>query len=72
LLIIPIEKSLLYVEPLYLEAEQNSLPTLARVIVAFENQIAMTETLERSLRTVFQPRQLEQPILISQPEPPAN
>jgi uncharacterized membrane protein (UPF0182 family) len=69
LLIIPIEKSLLYVEPLYLEAEQNSLPTLARVIVAFENQIAMTETLERSLQSVFRPKPLEQPIIIRQPEP---
>lgn len=37
LLVIPISRSLLYVEPLYLEAEQNSLPTLVRVIVAYEN-----------------------------------
>jgi uncharacterized protein len=55
LLVIPIERSLLYVEPLYLEAEQNSLPTLARVIVAYENRIAMAETLDLALRSVFQP-----------------
>lgn len=55
LLVIPIEQSLLYVEPLYLEAERNSLPTLARVIVAYENQIAMSETLDRSLQTIFAP-----------------
>ncbi|MEB3210031.1 MAG: UPF0182 family protein [Leptolyngbyaceae bacterium] len=54
LLVIPIEESLLYVEPLYLEAEQNSLPTLARVIVVFANQIAMAPTLEESLNAVFQ------------------
>ncbi len=54
LLVIPIEQSLLYVEPLYLEAEQNQLPTLAQVIVAYGNRIAMTETLERSLKAVFQ------------------
>ncbi|MEO0458101.1 MAG: UPF0182 family protein [Cyanobacteria bacterium P01_A01_bin.114] len=53
LLIIPIEQSLLYVEPLYLEAEQNRLPILARVIVVFQNRIAMGETLEQSLQAVF-------------------
>jgi uncharacterized membrane protein (UPF0182 family) len=36
LLVIPIEQSLLYVEPLYLEASKNSLPTLARVVVVYE------------------------------------
>lgn len=54
LLVIPIEQSLLYVEPLYLEAEENSLPTLARVIVAYENRIAMAETLDQALRAIFQ------------------
>jgi hypothetical protein len=53
LLAIPIEKSLLYVQPLYLAAEQGSLPELKRVIVAFSNQIAMEETLEQSLQSVF-------------------
>lgn len=53
LLVIPIENSLLYVEPLYLEAEQNQLPILARVIVAYQNRIAMTETLEEGLQAIF-------------------
>ncbi len=57
LLVIPIEESLLYVEPLYLEAEQNRLPILARVIVAYQNRIAMGETLEQSLKAVFNPQQ---------------
>ncbi len=55
LLIIPIEQSLLYVEPLYLEAERNSLPTLARVIVIYENQIVMAETLDAALNAIFAP-----------------
>jgi uncharacterized membrane protein (UPF0182 family) len=55
LLVIPIERSLLYVEPLYLEAEQNSLPTLVRVIVAYENQIVMAETLNQALEAIFVP-----------------
>jgi uncharacterized membrane protein (UPF0182 family) len=53
LLAIPIEKSLLYVQPLYLAAEKGSLPELKRVIVAFGNQIAMEETLEQSLQRIF-------------------
>ena len=53
LLAIPIEKSLLYVQPLYLAAEQGSLPELKRVIVAFGNQISMEETLEQSLQRIF-------------------
>ncbi|MBD1922128.1 UPF0182 family protein [Microcoleus sp. FACHB-831] len=64
LLVIPIEKSLLYVEPLYLEAEQNSLPTLVRVIVVYENRIVMAETLERALQAIFQPAKPSAPAII--------
>ncbi len=60
LLIIPIEESLLYVEPLYIEAEKNSVPTLARVIVVYENQIVMDETLEKALNNIFTPAQTEE------------
>jgi len=56
LLVIPIEgESILYVEPVYLEAEQNSLPTLVRVIVVYENRIVMAETLEKALQAIFEP-----------------
>ncbi|HEY9808709.1 MAG TPA: UPF0182 family protein [Halomicronema sp.] len=65
LLVIPIENSLLYVEPLYLEATQNSLPTLVRVIVAYENSIAMAETLEQALEAVFKPNQTKIPVILS-------
>jgi uncharacterized membrane protein (UPF0182 family) len=53
MLAIPLEQSLLYVQPLYLAAEKGSLPELKRVIVAFGNQIAMEETLEQSLQRIF-------------------
>jgi uncharacterized membrane protein (UPF0182 family) len=57
LLAIPIEQSLLYVQPLYLAAsEKGSLPELKRVITAFGNQIAMEETLEESLERIFSGR----------------
>jgi hypothetical protein len=53
LLAIPIEKSILYVEPLYLAAAKGQLPELKRVIVAFANNIAMEENLELSLQRIF-------------------
>ncbi|MGH7344561.1 MAG: UPF0182 family protein [Candidatus Rokuibacteriota bacterium] len=54
LLAIPIDQSLIYVQPLYLAAsEQGALPELRRVIVAYGNQIAMEPTLEQSLLRIF-------------------
>jgi uncharacterized protein len=72
LLVIPIQRSLLYVEPLYLEAEQNSLPTLVRVIVAYENRIVMAETLEQALQAIFQPPKPSAPAIIRSVEEPTS
>ena len=57
LLVIPIERSLIYVEPLYLVAEQNQLPALTRVIMVYQNRIAMAENLSDALSAIF----LEEP-----------
>lgn len=54
LLVIPIEESLLYVEPIYLEATINSIPTLIRVVLVYQNQIVMAESLEKGLEALFQ------------------
>ena len=53
LLVIPIEESLLYVQPLYLRSQGGRIPELKRVIVAHENRVAMDETLEAGLRRLF-------------------
>jgi uncharacterized membrane protein (UPF0182 family) len=53
LLVIPMEKTILYVEPIYLEAEASQLPELRRVIVAYGNRIAMEETLTEALAQVM-------------------
>ncbi|OGE19735.1 hypothetical protein A3J19_00090 [Candidatus Daviesbacteria bacterium RIFCSPLOWO2_02_FULL_41_8] len=53
LLVIPIEESLVYVRPLYLKAATGKIPELKRVIVAYENKIAMEETLEAGLARIF-------------------
>lgn len=53
LLAIPIEKSIFYVESLYLAAEKGQLPELKRVIVAYGSSIAMEENLDLALQRIF-------------------
>ncbi len=54
LLVIPIEDSILYIQPLYLASSQEAgIPELKRVIVAYGNNIAMEESLELSLERIF-------------------
>ncbi|MBN2331268.1 MAG: UPF0182 family protein [Candidatus Aenigmarchaeota archaeon] len=53
-LVIPIENSILYVEPLYLEAtEKGTLPQLQRVIVAYGDRVTMKRTLAEALDDIF-------------------
>ncbi len=68
LLVIPIEQSLLYVRPLYIESEANPVPQLARVIVAFERpggniEVQIADTLDDALTKLFgtSPGTLEEP-----------
>ncbi|OLC00147.1 MAG: hypothetical protein AUH30_03300 [Candidatus Rokubacteria bacterium 13_1_40CM_68_15] len=71
LLAIPIDQSLIYVQPLYLAAsEQGALPELRRVIVAYGNQIAMEPTLEQSLARIFGGRPAATGV--SAPTPPSG
>jgi uncharacterized protein len=73
LLVIPIEESLLYVQPLYLRAEGGRIPELKRVILAYQNQVVMQETLDAALAELFGraagPR--EEPLLASDSVAPA-
>jgi uncharacterized membrane protein (UPF0182 family) len=55
LLVIPIEESLIYIRPLYLRAAGGFIPELKRVIVAYQNQIVMEETLDAALERLFPP-----------------
>ena len=53
LLIIPIDQSFIYVEPVYLIAEESGIPQLKRVIVSDGERLAMEPTLRESLDVVF-------------------
>lgn len=54
LLVLPVDNSLLYVEPLYLQAEQGQIPELKRVILASGDRIVMRETLDKALLALFE------------------
>ncbi|GAB4215782.1 MAG: UPF0182 family protein [Synechococcales cyanobacterium] len=53
LLVIPLPNTLLYVQPIYIEAENSRLPQLIRVVVADQNQVIMTPRLEEGLHQLF-------------------
>ena len=53
LLVLPVNESVLYVEPVFLQAEQSELPELVRVIVAFQDVVVMEPTLEQALLSAF-------------------
>ena len=53
LLVIPVEKSIIYVEPLYLRAETGEIPELKRVIVSDGSDVMIGNNLEDALEKLF-------------------
>ena len=53
LLVIPIEESILYVEPLYLRAETGEIPELKRVIISNGSDVVIGNNLEDALGKLF-------------------
>lgn len=52
LIVIPVDGTLLYIEPLYLQAESGQLPELKRVLVVHGNRVAMADDLATGLAQV--------------------
>lgn len=53
LLVIPIKNSIIYVQPIYLQADQTPIPELTRVIVVYSDKVEMEATLQDALLKVF-------------------
>ena len=53
LIVIPLNNSLLYVAPLYIESTNANLPQLQKVVVAFGSRVAMENTLDAALARLF-------------------
>src|SRR5216684_5102551 len=68
LLVIPLEDAVLYVQPLYIQAQSNPLPELKRVIVASTGAVVMSDRLDSALSALGQGRSGE--VLASASSPP--
>lgn len=53
LITVPLAGKLLYVQPLFLQAEESSLPELTRVIVFYDGRVAMDKDLNTALGQIF-------------------
>jgi len=53
LIVVPIEESFLYVEPIFLIADEIQIPEMQRVIAATDQDVAMRRTLRQSLNDVL-------------------
>jgi uncharacterized protein len=62
LLVIPIGRTLLYAEPIYLQAEHSPMPELRLVVLALQDRLAYGPTFESALAALFGngPSSLEQ------------
>jgi uncharacterized membrane protein (UPF0182 family) len=71
LLVIPIGKSLLYVEPVYLKAQSSPMPELRLVVLATQERLAYGQTYQEALASLFgqQPKQVEQKSSEGQKQP---
>src|SRR6478672_569765 len=56
LLVLPVEGSLIYVQPLYLRAQGGRIPELKRVVAAHEGRVSMGETLDDALSGLYEER----------------
>ena len=54
LLVLPVEGSLIYVQPLYLRAQGGRIPELKRVVAAHEGRVSMGETLDAALAGLYE------------------
>ena len=53
LVTLPIQDSILYVQPLFITAEDAGIPELKRVVLVFGEQVVMEESFEEALATLF-------------------
>ena len=53
LLVIPLDHSFLYVEPVYLVAEERDIPQLKRVIMVYGKKVVMEPTIDKAVQAVF-------------------
>ncbi len=58
-LVIPLKESIVYIQPVYLQAEQTAIPQLTRVVVVYADKVEMAVDLKTALLQVFGERPAE-------------
>ena len=58
-MIVPLKESLIYAEPIYLQAEKSQMPELKRVIFAYKDNIVMHSNLNNAITTMFSNQDIE-------------
>jgi uncharacterized protein len=71
LLVIPIENTLLYVEPLYLSAASRELPELKRLIASAGDRVVMSQNVDSLLAALFA-KEPGQPPVVTTAGPPGS
>ncbi len=72
LLVIPVGDSLLYVEPLYLRAQNGQLPELRRVLASYGDRTVMAENLDLTLAALFKGQPGAPPPVVAKTGPLSN
>ncbi|HHW03840.1 MAG TPA: UPF0182 family protein [Thermoanaerobacterales bacterium] len=53
LLVLPIDSSIIYVRPIFIQGEQSQLPELSRVVVSYGEHVVMERTFEAAMARIF-------------------
>ncbi len=72
LFVVPINQSILYYQPIYLQGEQNPLPEFKFVVVVFQDRIIMSETLSEALASIFGNELIDDTVEESEGESPLD
>lgn len=76
LLVIPVQNSLLYVEPIYISSESSAIPELKKVVVVYhdpateEDRVAIGDSIEEAVTNALVPS--EAPDIPEEPKPPGD
>ncbi|RZP25768.1 MAG: UPF0182 family protein [Candidatus Actinomarinales bacterium] len=62
LFVVPINQSILYYQPIYLQGEENPLPEFKFVVVVYQDRIVMRDTLDSALAGIFGDATIEEGI----------
>ncbi|NUO62614.1 MAG: UPF0182 family protein [Gemmatimonadaceae bacterium] len=68
LLVLPVEGSLIYVQPIYLRAQGGRIPELKRVVAVHEGRVSMGESLDDALSALYERGATAEPPALRLPE----